>query len=108
MRRSESWRAKFEGLTEGFREEKSVCEQGRKTKEGSETGETGETGETDAGREKGELDVELAEKGVRMPRKSRTLQTVGKRNRAKTRGKLSCGHSFDKYISVQWINSDSV
>ena len=103
MRRSESWRAKFEGLTEGFREEKSVCEQGRKTKEGSETGETGETG-----REKGELDVELAEKGVRMPRKSRTLQTVGKRNRAKTRGKLSCGHSFDKYISVQWINSDSV
>ena len=108
MRRSESWRAKFEGLTEGFREEKSVCEQGRKTKEGRETGETGETGETDAGREKGELDVELAEKGVRMPRKSRTLQTVGKRNRAKTRGKLSCGHSFDKYISVQWINSDSV
>ena len=108
MRRSGSWRAKFEGLTEGFREEKSVCEQGRKTKEGSETGETGETGETDAGREKGELDVELAEKGVRMPRKSRTLQTVGKRNRAKTRGKLSCGHSFDKYISVQWINSDSV
>ena len=103
MRRSESWRAKFEGLTEGFREEKSVCEQGRKTKEGRETGETGETG-----REKGELDVELAEKGVRMPRKSRTLQTVGKRNRAKTRGKLSCGHSFDKYISVQWINSDSV
>lgn len=103
MRRSESWRAKFEGLTEGFREEKSVCEQGRKTKEGSETGETGETR-----REKGELDVELAEKGVRMPRKSRTLQTVGKRNRAKTRGKLSCGHSFDKYISVQWINSDSV
>lgn len=100
MRRSGSWRAKFEGLTEGFREEKSVCEQGRKTKEGSETGETG--------REKGELDVELAEKGVRMPRKSRTLQTVGKRNRAKTRGKLSCGHSFDKYISVQWINSDSV
>ena len=108
MRRSRSWRAKFEGLTEGFREEKSVCEQGRKTKEGRETGETGETGETDAGREKGELDVELAEKGVRMPRKSRTLQTVGKRNRAKTRGKLSCGHSFDKYISVQWINSDSV
>lgn len=103
MRRSGSWRAKFEGLTEGFREEKSVCEQGRKTKEGSETGETGETG-----REKGELDAELAEKGVRMPRKSRTLQTVGKRNRAKTRGKLSCGHSFDKYISVQWINSDSV
>ena len=49
MRRSGSWRAKFEGLEAGFREEKSVCEQGRKTKEGRETGETGEA---DAGREK--------------------------------------------------------
>ena len=105
MRRSGSWRAKFEGLEEGFREEKSVCEQGRKTKEGRETGETGEA---DAGRENGPVDVEWEEKGVRTPRKSRTLQTVGKRSRVKTRGKLCCGHSFDKYISVHWINSDSV
>lgn len=105
MRRSGSWRAKFEGLEEGFREEKSVCEQGRRAKEGRETEETGEA---DAGREKGPVDVEWEEKGVRTPRKSRTLQTVGKRTRVKTRGKLCCGHSFDKYISVQWINSDSV
>ena len=59
MRRSGSWRAKFEGLEAGFREEKSVCEQGRKTKEGRETGEA------DAGREKGPVDAEWEEKGVR-------------------------------------------
>ena len=54
------------------------------------------------------LELELDGKGVRMPRKIRILETVGNKSRAKIHGKLCGGHSFDRYISVQRTNSDSV
>ena len=54
------------------------------------------------------LELALDGKGVRMPRKIRILETVGNKSRAKIHGKLCGGHSFDRYISVQRTNSDSV
>ena len=72
-------------------EKSSAWEHGRKTKEGRETDEAGEVDDSvGSEKEKERLEgEELEGKGVRIPKKIKTLHKVGKRNRVIIQGKLS-------------------